>query len=89
LFCGVDVDVEASAAVVDEEDAVVSGVFVELGCFYEVLDAVCEVECECFVEVLWVLWDRLVVDGCGGLKVCVEFGDGVCWGEICFCKCGE
>ena len=69
MFCGVEVDVEASAAVVDEDYAVVGGVFVCFCNFREVLDAVGEVGCDGLVEVLWVLWDGLVVDGGGWFEV--------------------
>ena len=89
MFCGVEVDVEASAAVVDEDDAVVGGVFVYFCDFLEVLNAVGEVDCEGFVEVLWVLWDGLVVDGGGWFEVGVDLGDGLGGGEICVCEYAE
>ena len=72
MFCGVEVYVEASAAVVDEDFAMVGGVFVDFCNFREVLDAVGEVDCGGFVEGLWVLWDGLVVDGGGWFEVGVE-----------------
>ena len=72
MFCGVEVDVETSAAVMDEDYAVVGGVLVQFCNFHEVLNAVGEVGCECFVKVLWVLWDRVVVDGGGWFEVGVE-----------------